>query len=148
MSAQWPVVIQRLVDLLPTLPGWDTCTVYDGPPPTANPKTYATVGYQPDSEHAGTYSSSQAPDGYQRVEVGSVIGQLVCETGSVDVPLMRGRAFVLMDAFDAYIRANRTLGGTLSPEGTVDLTVDPLPVANKNGTAFALNFSVEYLTVT
>jgi hypothetical protein len=148
MAAQWPRVVARLVALLPTLSGWDQVTVYDGQPVTeAKPTKYATVGYVHGNDHAGTYSTTQAGDGFRYAETGQVIGQLVCATGSVDLPGMRVTAFGLLDQIDLAIRADRTLG-VLSPEGTTDLSVDPLPASNKQGTALALVFTLTYYTVT
>lgn len=148
MAAQWPLVVERLVALLPTLAGWDQVTVFDGQPVTAaTPTMYATVGYVPGSEHAGTYSTTQSPDGFQYMETGQVISQLVCATGSVDLPGLRSQAFALLDQLDSAIRADRRLG-VLSQEGTTDLTVDPLPASNQRGTALALVFTLTYFTVT
>lgn len=148
MAAQWPLVVDRLVALLPTLPGWDAVSVFDGKPVTdARPANYATVGYVPGSDNAGTYSTTQSNDGFQYIETGQILSQLVCATGSVDLPGLRTAAFALLDQFDAAVRADRRLG-VLSQEGTADLTVDPLPASNKQGTALALVFTLSYLTVT
>jgi hypothetical protein len=152
MAAQWPLVAERLVALLPTLPGWSGVEVFDGPPVTGEtPAQYATVGYVSD-EHAGTYNTTLGPNGQQTVETGQVISQLVCATGDsdegdVEVSSMRSQAFALMDALDAEIRRDRRLG-VLSQEGTTDLAVDVLSVSNRQGTACSLVFTLTYFTVT
>lgn len=149
MSTQWPLVAARLVQLLPTLPGWSTVTVFDGAP-TANtlPTDFASVGYV-DNDQAGSYQSIQDPDGCQRQETGVVRCQVACSQGAAaGLAAVRARVFALVDALDVYIRSNRTLGGVLSPQGTSDLVVDVLSVQDENGTAMALVFSLHYFTVT
>lgn len=44
MAAQWPLVVAKLLELLPTLDGWDQVRVLDGPVRGPTPKQYATVG--------------------------------------------------------------------------------------------------------
>lgn len=147
MSAQWPLVAARLVALLPTLDGWDSVTVYDGPATGGSPQAYTTVGFVPGTDSGGSYTTALWADGFQTAENGTVIGQLVCETGGRDIPGMRAQAFALMDALDAAVRADRRLG-VLSAEGTSSLTVDPMPGWKKQGTAYGLNWTLSYFTVT
>lgn len=147
MATQWPLVAQRLVDLLPTLPGWDQVSVFDGPPITGDdPANYCTVGYVEDDQ-AGTYTTVQDPDGFQRQESGEVRSQLVCRTGEDNLSGMRALLFGLIDALDAAIRDDRRLG-VLSPQGTSDLVVDVLSVQNEAGTAQAVVIALQYYTVT
>lgn len=147
MATQWPLVAQRLVALLPTLPGWDQVAVFDGPPITGDdPPFYCTVGYVEDDQ-SGNYTTTQDPNGFQRIEAGEVRSQLVCRTGEDDLAGMRTQAFALTDALDAAIRADRRLG-VLSPQGTSDLVVDVLSVQNEAGTAQALVIALHYTTVT
>jgi len=147
MATQWPLVKTRLLTLLPTLSGWATVTVYNGPPVTADsPLDYCTVGYVAD-EHAGSWTSVQDPDGGQRQEAGTVRCQLTSQTGDTDLPTVEARVFVLIDALEAEIRRDRRLG-VLSPEGYADLAVDVLSTANEAGTAATLTWTVTYYTVT
>jgi hypothetical protein len=147
MATQWPLVVARLVALLPTLPGWAGVTVFDGPPVTAEvPTDYVTVGYVADDK-AGDYNTVQDDNGFQRVETGTVRSQLSCVTGDVDLAGTRARAFTLMDAVDAAVRADRRLG-VLSPYGTSGLAVEVITVQNANGTVQALIFTLHYQTVT
>ena len=148
MATQWPRVVARLLTLLPTLPGWSAVAVYDGLPITLDtPTDYITVGYVA-NQVAGAYTTVQDPNGFQWAETGTVEAQLNCTTGDSDLPGMRARVFALADALDASIRADRTLGGTLSPAGTsgLDVTVDSLE--NSAGTAMSLLLTLYYQTVT
>lgn len=148
MAAQWPLIVNRLVALLPTLSGWSAMTVFDGKPITEDwPANYCTVGYVFDDLNAGTYSTTQDPDGYQYQETGEVRCQATVQTGDIDLSGMRTLLFSLTDALEAAIRTDRTLG-VLSKDSTLDLLVQPLAVQNNKGTAFSTVFTVRYLTVT
>ena len=147
MAAQWPLVVDRLVALLPTLTGWDQVAVFDGPPTTGDdPNNYCTVGYVEDDQ-GGTYDSVQHPNGFQYEETGEVRSQLVCRTGDDDLAGMRALLFSLADALDDAIRADRRLG-VLSPQGTSELVVDVLSVSNESGIAQAAVIALRYFTVT
>jgi len=147
MAAQWPLVVARMLALLPSLPGWGQVTVYDGPPVTADiPTDYVTVGYV-DNDQAGSYTQTQDPNGFQWQETGTVRSQLNCVTGDTDLPGVRARVFALMDAVEAAVRADRRLG-VLSPYGTSELDVDVLSLSNSSGTAQQLTFTLHYFTVT
>ena len=147
MATQWPLIVARLLALLPTLPGWSGVTVIDGPLVSADvPTDYVTVGYVADDQ-AGTYNTTQDPNGFQYIEVGTIRSQLNCSTGDSDLVGMRARAFALIDSLDAAIRADRRLG-VLSPAGTSELEVEVLSMQNANGTASSLVFTLLYQTVT
>ena len=150
MATQWPRVVARLLTLLPTLPGWSAVAVYDGLPITLDtPTDYITVGYVANpNQVAGAYSTVQDPNGFQWAETGTVESQLNCTTGDADLPGMRARAFALADALDASVRADRTLGGTLSPAGTSELDVSVESLENGAGTAMSLLLTLHYQTVT
>lgn len=148
MATQWPLVVNKLVTLLPTLSGWTNVTVYDGAPVTGDiPVDYATVGYVADDQ-AGTYNLIQDPDGVQWQEAGTVRSQLTCVTGDADLSTMRTRTFALVDALETYVRNNRTLGNTLSPEGTTELTVEVLSIQSGTGAGQTVIFTLQYFTVT
>lgn len=146
MAPQWPAVVDRLVSLLPTLPGWESVTVFDGPVPTGQtPTDYVTVGYVSD-DNAGVYNSTLYGEGSQYSEQGSIVSHLVCQTGNANIPAMRARVFALIGALEDEIRADRRLG-VLSQEGYCDLTVDVQSISNARGSAQALNFTINYFTV-
>lgn len=150
MAAQWPKVKARLLILLPTLAGWAGVVeeVYNGPPVgDVDAVVYAAVGYVPGNDSGGSYTSTQSPDGFQYIEAGSVLGEIVAASGDDDYPTVEAQAFALLDAFDAAIRADRTLG-VLSQEGTAELSADVLPAADGDGAVVTLAFTLSYYTVT
>jgi hypothetical protein len=145
MATQWPVLKARLVELLPTLAGWPT-SVYDGPPVTGdNPTTYATVGYQFGQDEAGSFRHERHGNGFQVVETGDVRGELVCRSGDSTTQAVEVEAFGLLDALDAAIRADQTLG-VLPVASTTNLSVSVAPEANQSGAVVRLRFSLEYET--
>ena len=147
MGAQWPLVVARLLTLLPTLSGWSDVVILDGPLVSADvPTDFVTVGYVADDQ-AGSYTQTQDPNGFQYIETGFVRSQLNCSTGDTDMPGMRARVFALMDAVEAAVRLDRRLG-VLSPAGTSELDVDVLSLQNSAGTAQQLTFTLHYQTVT
>lgn len=148
MATQWPRVHARLVTLLPQLSGWPS-NVYDGPPVTGDsPTRYATVGYVFGEDGGGSFTTDTAGNGFQIVETGTIRGEIVATTGGPDIAAVRAAAFAMADALEASIRADRTLGGVLSPQGTAVLRVDVLPLQTQQGATQRLPFSVEYTTVT
>lgn len=148
MSAQWPLIAQGLVTTLPTLPGWDIVTVFDGPQVGDNvPSDFVTVGYVQD-EHAGTFTKMQHPNGFEWQESGTIRSRLVSQSGATDLSAVRGRVFSLADAFEAWVRADRTLSGLLSKDSSVETSVDVMSTQNNAGAAQALVLTVLYTTVT
>lgn len=150
MTAQWPLVVAKLLAVLPTLSGWDATnvTVHDGPPDTDSPTLdYMTVGYVSDDQ-AGTYSLSQNDSGFQWDETGTVRCQLVCRDGETGVAGMRVRAFQLADVLETYVRSDRTLGKTLSPDGTIDVNSEVQTVQSTAGVKVSIVFTLQYTTVT
>jgi hypothetical protein len=153
MAAQWPRIVSGLVALLPTLTGWSGVSVFDGAPITADdPLDYCTVGFVnavATDDVAGSYMTSQDPDGFQIQETGQIRCQITVQTGNVDtMSAMRSAMFALTDALDAAIRLDRTLGGLLAPASDVSLAVDVQSIQNQGGTAQSAVFTVHYFTVT
>lgn len=148
MAAQWPLVKARLVALIPTLPGLANVEVYSGPPATQSAAaSYVTVGYVED-DNGGTYQQSPADDGSVYAELGEVRCQIVANSGDSDPTVTESAAFAIADAIEASVRADRTLGRTLSPDSTAETAVDVLSVANSKGRATALVFILRYSTIT
>lgn len=148
MATAWPNVVGWLITTLPTLPGWSTVEIYDGNPAEGDfPDDYVTVGYS-GNDQAGSYTLTPDDDGFSVQEAGTVRSQLVCATDGVDAAGARVRLFVLVDALNAKVRADRTLGGVLSAQGTVDLAVDVESIQNPTGTAAFVSFTLSYYTVT
>lgn len=149
MATLWPTVHARLVTLLPTLTGWSGVEVYDGPPVTGDaPTVYATVGFVLYEDSAGSYSFEPHSEGWGTTEVGAIRGEIVASTGATDLPGVRAQAFALADAFEASIRADRTLGGTLPPVSSSRLVVDVLPAQTQAGATQRLPFTFEYTSTT
>jgi len=147
MATQWPIIKARLIALLPTLPGWSGVTVINGPLVSADvPDDYVTVGYVADDQ-AGTFNTQQDPNGFQRIEVGTIRSQLNSTTGDTDLDAVEARMFALFDSLDAAVRADRRLG-VLSPAGTSECEGEVLSLKNANGTAACLVFTLLYQTVT
>ena len=147
MSAMWPILVDRLVSLLPTLPGWSGVAVYDGPPVTADaPVDYVTVGYVLGEDFGGTYEQTRNGEGgWQRAleESGTVRSEVVCTTGDVDLPSVRARAFALVDAWDAEIARDETLG-VLGPSSSSSLSVDVEPAQTTGGAVQRLTVTFSY----
>ena len=147
MPAAWPAVVQAVVALLPTLPEWSGVAVYDGLAVTdASVAQYVTVGYQAGADTSGAFTQEFSDDGYFWQETGDVAMTLVCNTGSDDLPAVRGQAFALLNALQAHLQGDRWIGGVLSVDGWVSLTVDPAPIKNSAGTAMSLLVTLHYFT--
>ena len=141
MNAALPEVIDRLVVLLPSLPGW-FATTYDGEPVTADaPLDYVTVGFVDDEDFGGTLEPVPGPgDLYE--ETGTVRSEIVCQTGDVDMPAVRARAFTLFNLWLAEVRRDGTLG--LPSVAASFLSGDLQPVQNTNGSAVRLAVTLTY----
>lgn len=143
----WPRVVDALVAILPTLPEWSGVPVFDGPPVTSsNPTTYCTVGYVEDDD-AGSYERDERRSDYRVQETGEVRCHVVAQSGSTnDLPALRARVFALADAFEASVRADQSLGGVLSADGTTTVTASVRSVQNEQGAGQSLVLAVRYLT--
>lgn len=147
MAIRWPDIVDALVALLPTLPGYEDVTVADGPPLTqARPPRYVTVGYVAD-EDAGAFEIDRRND-YRVEERGTVRCHFVAQSGSTKLPAYRDEVFALVDELDQALRADQTLGGVLSADGTCVLSGDIQSVQNAKGTAQSVVVTVEYVTRT
>lgn len=148
MAAQWPKVKAWLVATIPTLPGLSDVLVSSGFPTWGDsPDRYVTVGFVTD-DHGGTYQQVQYYDGSSWQETGEVRSEMVAQFGDEDPTLAEAAVFAIADALEAAIRADRTLGHTLSPEGTAESIVEVHSLANADGTATGLVHTLRYTTVT
>jgi hypothetical protein len=152
--AAWPAVVNALLALFPTLTGWPPAeSTYDAAPTTAGSDFYVIVGgtlplpgFEDDT--AGSFSRTQDPDGFQTQETGTVRCQLTSASGAIDITGHRGKVFAAADALYAYLAAHRTLGGVLSQNATVDLTVDVTSLQDGTVSDQTLVLTVHYFTVT
>jgi hypothetical protein len=148
MTAAWPRIVARLIDVLPTLPGWDGVEVYDGPPVTGDaPPVFVTVGFVLGENNAGSYEQTRnGEQGWQGAleESGTVLSEIVCATGDVDLPAVRARAFALADAWEAWVSADETLG-VMGRSSISSLTVDVSPAQTTAGSEQRLTVTLVYL---
>jgi hypothetical protein len=145
VSAAWPLVKRRLVELLPTLDGWDAVEVYDGPPVTADvPSDYVTVGWVLGEDIGGSYT--QTRDGQIRTsleETGTIRSEVVCTSGETDIAEVETRAFALVDTWEAEVSKDETLG-VLDPSSTSSLAVDVQPLNQTTGATQRLTVTLTY----
>jgi hypothetical protein len=84
----WPLVLGRLLTLLPTLSGWTGVAVYDGPPVTADvPIDYVTVGWVPGEDFGGSFEQVDEPGGMLTRERHAAVGDRV-HRRDVDLPVV------------------------------------------------------------
>lgn len=142
--AAWPLVRNRLVEILPTLPGWSGVTVMHGQQVSGDaPSDFVTVGYVPGEDFAGSYEQSR-PAGWGIEENGTVRSQVVSASGSTDIAAREARAYELVDAWEAWLSVDPTMG-VLMQGSTASLSVDVEPVQNSAGAAARLIVTVTYL---
>lgn len=148
MAAQWPNVKAWLVATIPTLPGLSDVLTSSGFPTWGDsPARYVTVGYVTD-DHGGTYQQMQQYDGTVWQETGEVRSEMVAQFGDQDPTLAEASVFAIADALEVAIRADHTLGGLLSRDGTAESIFEVHSIANADGTATGLIHSLRYSTVT
>lgn len=140
----WPLVVAALVDLLPTLPGWDDVEVYDGPPVTEDaPTAWVTVGFV-DDEDAGSYNEELSPLGNVfTIESGEVRCSLNVVSGEVSLATVRASAFALVDELRESMREDPTLG-VLPAGSTTGLEVRVASAQNSQGSGQRLDLNVTY----
>lgn len=151
----WPVVQQRLVALLPTLPGWTGVVVHDGQPRlNRNAKESISVGWSTFGPQGGTRGSGLGDSGSwsnteetvqtMRAENGSVLCELVVWGGDEQSSTTyRQRAFDLVDELDQAIRDDETLG-VLPRSSTTSLGAEVISGQDKTGASTRLIVSVDY----
>ena len=146
----WPVVKSGLVALLPTLAGWGSApgrravSVYNGPVVTGDaPTTFVTVGFVPGEDFGGSYEQDRGL-GDMPIETGAIRSELVCSDGGTDMPAVEARAFDLIDALQAAVDADPTLG--VLPQGsTSSLAVDVQPSQTTGGAVQRLTVTLTYV---
>lgn len=141
MAVAWPLVKDRLVALIPTLTPAPALT-FDGPVPTGEaPASYCCVGWQPstDDTSAGSYEQTSLSDGFGADETGTVLLEFGAVSGD-DMP----SAFLMVDALQASVQADQTLGGVLGPLGTVAIETEVVEAQNNAGAVQRLLVSLNY----
>jgi len=142
MTAAWPTVADRVIAIFKSV---TNALVFDGPPVTSSaPPDYVTVGYVED-DAAGSYVVEAVYDGTQLLETGTVVAQVVTQSGDTKVAALRARAFAIADAFADVVRADRTLG-VLSADATTSLSTEIATIQNSKGSAQSLVCTLSYST--
>ena len=149
----WPVLRRRLVELLPTLPAFDGVQGYDGRPrQNVGVREWVSVGWSTFGPDGGTRgnglgdSGSFSPGEETVTGMESENGTVMCEIGvwggdkNVDY---EARAFELVDAIDAAIRADKTLG-VLPESSTTSVGAEVVAGWDSNGKSTRLILSVDY----
>lgn len=143
MSAAWPLVRNQLVAHLPALTGWTGVTVVNGQPITAaDVGDLVTVGFVRTEDFAGSYEQTYSLGGLLE-EVGTIRSEVSCATGADDLPSVQIRAFVLVDAWEAWITSDPTLG-VLPQSSSASLAVDVEPLQDSQGTEQRLVVTLNY----
>jgi hypothetical protein len=143
MSA-WPTVVARLVEHLPSLPGWADVAVFDGPKlQPDDPFSFVTVAFVEGEDFGGSFEQS-TPESWPWEEAGTVRSELVVWSGDEGQSGIRARAFDLFGAWQDWVVDDHTLG-VLSPSSTASLAVDVQPVQNTAGAAQRLTVTLSYL---
>jgi hypothetical protein len=141
VSAWWPVLQQRLVELLPTLVD-DDWLVFDGPAAgrESGKAKYILVGASTDGE-GGSYDQPDDLVTTMRAEEGVVVVEVNSWTGDKAAPTRRAECFAVADALEAAIRTNQKLG-VLPESSTTALSAEI--VTPTKGTSARLVLSVNY----
>jgi hypothetical protein len=145
---KWPAVVDALFQLWQGVAG-PTDAVYDGPPVTSDiPLRWVTVGWAEDDAGAASGSPRrvQMYDGSVWGEEGTVLCEIVAQAEDPSLSAVRASAFEFFDALAAAIEADRTFGGVLSPEATVEVQADGFPETDANAAIFHIRVTVTYTT--
>lgn len=138
----WPVVQQRLVELLPSLLG-DDVLVYDGPPLSdRGANNYVTVGWS-ESGDSGSFTPTDEPVTAMRAETGVVVCEFVVWGGDETLPAYRTTAFEYVDALEQSLRDDERIG-VLPPSSTTSLAADVVSAQDSTGATQRLVVSVNY----
>jgi len=143
VNASLPLVVDRLLAVLPTLPGWTGVVVFDGPTLTRDAlQDYVTVGFVDGEDFGG--SAEHLPGlGDLLEESETVRSEIVSQTGDDDMKGRRNRAFELFKAWQAWVQSDSSLG---VPGVTgAALSWDYQPVQNQSGTAVRLAVTLTYI---
>ena len=147
--AAWPAVRTAIFTGATGLPAFADASIYVGPTPTNEAPTKALeVGFVNDENNAGTYERSLAYDGSVWAETGDVRSTIIANAGDSDPSIAEGDAFTMADALQGWIQSDPTLGGVLSLDSEVRVSVDVLSISNPDGTATELVLTLTYTTTT
>jgi hypothetical protein len=140
----WAAVRAQLATMLPGVVG-SGVTVYNGPVVSNEaPLAYLTLGNVPstDNEGAGTFSQDVGPDGFSALEGGTVLAELGAVAGTKKVP----DVFTTFAAIAAWVQADMTLGGVLTPGSTCTVSADVVEAQTTAGAVQRLLLTFTYTT--
>jgi hypothetical protein len=144
MAVAWPTIRAQLAAWLPTVVG-STVTVYDGPVVSGEaPPSYLTIAETPstDDETGGTFTQEVGPDGFLVTETGTILSELAAVSGDATVPSV----FASFDLIAAWVQADMTLGGVLSPGSTCTVSAVVVQVQTSAGAVQRLILTFNYFT--
>jgi hypothetical protein len=144
MAVAWPVVRAQLAAQLPTVLG-STVSVYDGPVVAGEaPPSYLTVAETPstDDETGGTFTQEVGPDGFHVTETGTILCELAAVAGDATMPSV----FASFDLIAAWVQADMTLGGVLSPGSTCTVQAAVVQAQTSVGAVQRLIVTFNYFT--
>lgn len=155
MTLHWPTLQQRLVELCPTLPGWEDVAVHDGQPrQNKGAKESFSVGWSTYGPQGGTRASGLGDSGsFNEVEetisgvrayTGTVLCELLVHGGDETLAgAYRQRAFDLLGALEDAIREDETLG-VLPFTSTTSLGAEVISGQDRTGASTRLIVSVDF----
>lgn len=144
MAAWWPTVQARLVTLIPTLPAAAGFVVHDGPPQTdlGSPK-WISVGFSSVDGSGGSFEMPDGPVDTMREERGTVLVEVVAWSGDDQIAAHRSAVFAVLTALEGAVRADQRLA-VLPQSSTVELSAEPVPVRDSNGSLHRLVITLSY----
>jgi hypothetical protein len=152
--AQYPLIVARLVAILPGLTGWEGFTVTDGPLlADVVPTRYATVGSAAAPRVFGhnviddSYACDLSDLSYHWTETGTVNIELSCGSGDSGIDTVRAAVQAALNGLESAIRADRRLA-ILSTQGYFRFTVTSAPLLDATGSGYVARCALSYYTVT
>lgn len=149
MPTKLPAVIAGLMAVWQPVATGPDDAVYDSVPVgTDIPLRWVTVGWAEDDNGGSTGTVRQMPmyDGTVWGEDGTVLAEIVAQSTTDPLPTVRASAFAFYDALFAAVQADRTLGGVLSRDSTIDLSAEGWPAADAATAEFHIRITVTYTT--
>ncbi len=143
----WPKVRAALPAFVASVHGWGSVEVFNGPPVTQGaPADWCSVGFVKDEGSAGDFNQEQGDLDGCREETGEIRCELVLKGDEGSMTELHLRASAYLDALDAALRADQSLGGLLGQGDSVVLGADFLPVQNTSGASVRVAMSIQYFS--
>lgn len=153
----WPVVKQALLDLLPTLDGFDEVIIHNGQPMTdKGADRWISVGWSSFGPLGGGRTGGIGDRGSFDNDTDETVDRLWAERGSVACELVvwtgdeeaaasiESDAFTLVGTLQRSIRLDQSLGGALPPLSLTSLSAEVMSAQDQSGATQRLIVSVNY----